>query len=398
MQRRKFLSCVGGGLFAGSLVGYPSASAAESVAGSFSFLSEPYLQNPTDTSMTVRWITNQPSDSWVEYGTTPLLDKKAFATIDGLKTAGRIQAVTLAGLSPETKYFYRVVSRQITDHQGYSVDFGQTLTSKIFSLQTFATAPKRVRFTVFNDLHQKVDLWKRLAGQVSKFAPDFTVLNGDIMNSIDSEELLIDNIIAPAAEILGGSVPYYFVRGNHETRGVFSRELINYLSLPDDRYYYARTIGPIRLVVLDSGEDKGDSHRAYSGLADFGRYRSIQQEWLRGEIASIEFKNAAFRVVIHHIPPLPNPNWHGEHDCFLKWAPLHAKGKIDLFIGGHTHRHTIMQPSVKANRPYIMAIGGGPEPGNGTVMKVQADEKELSVTMVSEKGKVVGKQRIARKE
>ena len=120
------------------------------------------------------------------------------------------------------------------------------------------------------------------------------------MNHIDNEKSLIDHITAPASEIFGGSVPYYFARGNHETRGAFARELIRYLSFPDDRYYFAQSIGPVRLIVLDSGEDKDDSSKEYFGLADFDRYRSVQQEWLRHEIAS---PRVSGRIVSRRHPP-----------------------------------------------------------------------------------------------
>ena len=397
MHRRRFLCTVGSGIVGGALAEYPSAYSKPIDSGAFSFLTKPYLQNPTANSMTIRWITNKPSNSWVEYGNTTSLDKKAFGTIDGLKTSGRIQDVTLEGLAPNTQYFYRVVSKQIINHQAYHVDFGPTITSAVFSFSTLATSPKKVRFSVYNDIHQEIGLWKKLSNQIVDFNPDFSVLNGDIMNHIDSEESLIDNMIAPAAEIFGGNIPYYFVRGNHETRGVFSRELARYLSFPKNRYYFARTIGPVRLIVLDSGEDKKDSNKEYFGLADFDRYRSVQQEWLRHEITLPDFKNAAFRIVIHHIPILPTPDWPGTHDCFKKWAPLFEEGKVDLFIGGHTHRYEIIPPSEKENRPYSLAIGGGPKSGEAVVMTVEADEKELRLNMIDNNGKAVKKRRIVRK-
>lgn len=392
MKRRQFLSTC-----AATALTLPAARhcfAAEETSEQFSFLTQPYLQNPTPTSMTVCWLTDAPSDSWVEFGTTPVLGEKAFATTAGLKTAGRIQAVPLEGLSPGTQYFYRVVSRRIDKHQAYKVDYGPTIRSEVHSFTTFAADPKQVRFTVFNDLHNRPDLWKELESRVADFHPDFAVLNGDIMGHVDNEQALVHDILAPAGEIFGGTIPFFYARGNHETRGAFARELIRYLRLPDDRYCFARSIGPIRLVVLDSGEDKEDSNPAYSGLADFDRYRSVQQAWLRREIASPEFQQAKYRIVIHHMPPLPTPSWPGTHDCYEKWAPLYAEGKIDLYIGGHTHDYTILPPSKKANRPYPIAIGGGPKQNEAVVITVEADETALELKMIDVKGKVVEEQRV----
>lgn len=392
MKRRHFLSVFATGLFAGSAAG--RSLAAEDVSGESDLPVKPYLQNPTSTSMTVCWLTDAPSDTWVEYGTTPALGEKAFASIDGLKTAGRIQTITLAGLAPATRYFYRVVSRRIDKHEAYRVDYGPTIGCEVRSFTTFATEPERVRFTVFNDIHNRTDLWRELNSRVADFHPDFAVLNGDIMGHIDDESALVRDILAPAGEIFRGSLPFFYVRGNHETRGAFARELIRYLKLPGDRYYFARSIGPVRLVVLDSGEDKEDSNPAYAGLADFDRYRDIQQAWLRQEIGSPEFRQATYRVVIHHMPPLPTPKWPGTHDCYEKWAPLYAEGGVDLYIGGHTHRHAILPPSEEANRPYTVAIGGGPRPGEAVVITVEADKTALALAMIDETGKTVRTQRI----
>ena len=400
MKRRTFLSSCAAATLAGTTV--RRSLAAESGSGGdtgadsngFSFLTQPYLQSPTATSMSVCWLTDAASDSWVEYGTTPKLGEKAFASIAGLKTAGRIQAVPLEGLSPSTRYFYRVVSRRIDKHEAYKVKYGPTIRSEVRSFTTFAADPERVRFTVFNDIHNKTALWKQLESRVTDFHPDFAVLNGDIMGHIDNEKMLVRDILAPAGEIFRGTVPFFYARGNHETRGAFARELIRYLRLPDDRYYYARSIGPVRLIVLDSGEDKADSSKEYAGLAAFDAYRSVQQAWLRREIASNAFRDARYRIVIHHMPPLPIPSWKGTHDCYEKWAPLYAQGKIDLYIGGHTHKVKLLPPSKEAGRPYTIAIGGGPQASGAVVTTVEADATALTLKMIDTTGKVVEERRI----
>ena len=48
--------------------------------------------------------------------------------------------------------------------------------------------------------------------------------------------------------------------------GQFSRHIPAYYAYPDDKYYYAFTRGPVRFVVLDSGEDKTDDSVEYGGL------------------------------------------------------------------------------------------------------------------------------------
>ena len=47
-------------------------------AGAVRIVAGPYLQEPSDTSMTVMWITDQNCTSWVEYGQGESLEGKAF--------------------------------------------------------------------------------------------------------------------------------------------------------------------------------------------------------------------------------------------------------------------------------------------------------------------------------
>lgn len=354
------------------------------------FLTDPYLQKPGAEEMTVRWVTAKPSDSWVEYGTSPELGQKAFASIDGLKTSGRIQAVTLSGLKPGTDYFYRVVSCEIKLHEVDNIERGKPVRSSVKQFTTFKADPASTRFIVVNDIHNQPLLWKSLVDRVADFPYEFAMLNGDIMNHINDEKHLIKDMLRPAGEIFEGRVPFYFVRGNHEARGVFARELKNYLTTDGDRYYYAQTIGPVRLIVLDTGEDKPDERKALLGMADFASYREVQRQWFEREIATPEFQNAKYRLVVQHIPPAVSLL-----DMRQKWTKnteirqsLYEKGGVDLLIAGHMHRYVAHQPSEE--RSYAIAVGGGPWKGRATVIKVDADQDRLKVTMVRDDGKIVG--------
>src|SRR5579884_3012535 len=61
----------------------------------------------TSNSATIRWSTDEPADTQIEYGTTPAYGN-ATAMIAAL-TTGHAQSLT--GLSPSTRYHYRVKSR-----------------------------------------------------------------------------------------------------------------------------------------------------------------------------------------------------------------------------------------------------------------------------------------------
>src|SRR5262245_36967921 len=61
----------------------------------------PYLQLGTPTSIVVRWRTDVPADSRVDYGTTP-----AFGATVADPAQVTDHVVVLSGLSPDTRYGY----------------------------------------------------------------------------------------------------------------------------------------------------------------------------------------------------------------------------------------------------------------------------------------------------
>ena len=99
------------------------------------------------------------------------------------------------------------------------------------------------------------------------------------------------------------------VRGNHETRGNLAREFSRYFPKEDGKIYGAYRLGDIMVVMLDSGEDKADSHPVYAGLTDFDAYRTEQAAWLEELVQTKEYKTARYRIVISQFPlVMPSDN------------------------------------------------------------------------------------------
>ncbi len=337
-----------------------------------SIVAGPYLQNPTETSMTIMWITDQKCTCWVEYGQDGNANLKAIHSQHGLIDADQtIHRITLAGLTPGQTYTYRVCSKEIQKFEPYKVTYGETVTGDYHSFQTLAKDLSGVSFLVMNDIHQRDELFGPLINLAAALPYDLVFLNGDILGHLEDEPQIIDHILKPCSDLFAGETPFIYVRGNHETRGKFARMMPNYLATPQDRYYYAFDHGPVHFIVLDGGEDKEDSHWAYSGLVDFDQYRQEQKVWLEKEIQTQACKNAAYRIVLVHMPPMPSEKWHGQNDIYQKWNPLLNTGKIDLMISGHLHNYQIVEPE-QGVRDYPIIIGGGPKDGAATVIRVDA--------------------------
>lgn len=385
----------------GALSLIPGASAlAANAEEKNHFVAGPYLQNIGSDEVTVMWITHKNCFSWVEYGAGGYTSKREFGYNNGLIEANnRINKITLTDLKPGTEHKYRIVSTEILGYKGSKVEFGETITSAMFSFKTPAVNEEEVKFVIFNDIHDRPQIIPQLlyrhgyTGNVRDY--DFVVFNGDCFDWVTEEQQLVDHLIKPSTDIFAGEFPFILTQGNHECRGSFSRHIPEYFAYPDNKFYYAFSRGPIRFVILDSGEDKTDDSVEYGGLSAFDRYREIQAKWLEKEVASEEFKKADFRVVLIHISPYHSGDWHGTLHCQKVFGPILNKAKIDIQISGHTHRY--MTHDADATHNYPIVIGGGPLEGNRTLIKVRATKKELNLKMIRDDGQVVGKYDIARK-
>lgn len=355
------------------------------------FLTKPYLQAPASNEMTLRWITNKLCYSWVEYGEKESdLPLKAHHVTDGLVDAhNRINCVRLKDLNPNTTYYYRVFSKEITSFQPYKIDYGETINSAIYSFTTPKENPDTVSWLVLNDIHDRPASIPHLINLNGDDAYDYVFYNGDLFNYQTDEKQIIDHLINPSTTAFASAKPFLFVRGNHETRGKFSRQLMNYFSNTGDSGYFAYQWGPVFNMVLDTGEDKPDDHPVYGGIVDFDGYREEQANWAEKIMKTKAFQDAKFRVIMMHIPHFHSGEWHGTMHCRKLFAPLFEKYKVDVVISGHTHQYGVWPPSAEHSYPII--IGGGPKDGARTLIKVNADDKNLHLKMLGDDGAEVGK-------
>lgn len=353
-----------------------------------SVVAGPYLQNAQATSMSIQWITNHPCTGWVEYGLPGEPFKRAVQLQDGLIAAEKtLHRVTIEGLQPGTPYRYRVVSKEIVRFGAYHVMFGDKIISDQATFTTLDPAKTECSFVVLNDIHGNDPLFVKLMALAGETPYDLVFLNGDIVGDIDTESQFVRHVLH-TSESFASRIPFVMVRGNHETRGRFARHLYRYVTRPNNRYYGAFTHGPVRFVLLDAGEDKPDDHWAYSGLGDFEPYRQEQARWLRRETQSKAFKDAAFRVVIMHIPLYGAGNQYSPARCRHYWADLLNQADVDLMISGHTHRQALVPPQADLN-PYPVIIGGNPKEGSATLIRVDATPDHLAVTMLQDTGETV---------
>ena len=360
---------------------------------------QPWAQLLGADRLGVGWVTDRPADGTVEWTQDALDDasavwRQAWFSQDGLRQAnGLFQRAVIGGYDPAKPIRFRARSRPIQSFKPYQVTFGEAAVSQTRSLPALARPGGAVSFVVFNDVHNRVQNYPILLARAGT-PVDFAVFNGDVLQDPQSGREVAERLLLPMAWFTSRSIPCFFLRGNHETRGAYARVLKDALVLPENRYYAALTFGAARVVFLDCGEDKDDAHKEYSGLIDFDAYIEEEAAWLKQEIASDAFKRAVWRIAVIHIPPdwraKPDATPRGEQRVREQFAPLFDEGRVTAVISGHTHKSELIEPGPDPAKGFQwpVFIGGGPSIAEATVIRVDADAQALKIACIRSDGSV----------
>jgi Icc-related predicted phosphoesterase len=345
----------------------------------------PYLQNPGKEEMTVMWLTHVPARSWVEVGTDPGKMEIKAAYLEGVMVANnKIHRIQLQDLQPGTKYYYRVVSQEITRYSSYYKVFGDTVRSEIKSFTTWSDQQRDFRVIVYNDLHSNMKMFEKLHGYVDDKPYDLVIFNGDCFDDVETEADILNRLLTYTPRIKSDEVPSIFLRGNHETRGEHSLQLWDYLGRMGGRSYSAFSLGDTRFVLLDCGEDKPDDHLAYFGMNDFTQHRLNQAVFLKEELKRKEFTKAGKRILIHHIPIFGmSPDSYSP--CSDLWIPVLKNAPFNVSLNGHTHRFRVIERD-EAGNPFPVVIGGSNREPDGTVMVLEKKGKILTLEVINAAG------------
>ncbi|MDH6357640.1 metallophosphoesterase family protein [Parabacteroides sp. PF5-9] len=358
----------------------------------FNILYGPYLQNVSEHEATVIWVTNKKAVSWVEMAPDDETHFYAeerpqfFQTNFGKKMIGTLHSVRLTGLKTGTSYRYRIYSKEVQEIQPYHIQYGKVVASNVYSAKPFKfrTLDKdqsKASFLMVNDIHGDNTLFAHLLKDEPLKDFDFVLFNGDMLSDIRSEQQLFDGFMTLAVQQFATEIPMFFARGNHEARGLFSTEFINYFPTPTGQPYYSFRQGPAFFIVLDAGEDKPDSDIEYHGLGAFDIYRKEQTQWLKETLESEAFKQAPVKIVIMHVPPIRS-TWYGPIQVKKEFIPLLNNAGIDLMLSGHLHQHFYI-PAGEDDLQFPLLINS-----NKHAVRVDVNGKQITLQVKDEAGKL----------
>ncbi len=350
------------------------------------FRTKPYLQNPVGNGITVMWETTVPAYCWVEYGTDTTQLKRARTIVDGQVVCNNyLHKIRIDGLQPGQKYYYRVCSQEMLLYQAYKKVFGNTAQSSFSEFTLPTTDTDSFTAVVFNDLHQHTQTFRALCKQIQNVDYDFVVFNGDCVDDPVDHNQATTFISELTEGVHGDRIPTFFMRGNHEIRNAYSIGLRDHYDYVGDKTYGSFNWGDTRIVMLDCGEDKLDSHWVYYGLNDFTQLRNEQVDFLKKELSAKEFKKAKKRVLIHHIPLYGND---GVNLCADLWTNLLEKAPFNVSLNAHTHKYAF-HPKGELGNNYPVVIGGGYKMDSATVMILEKKKDKLRIKVLNVKGEIL---------
>lgn len=352
----------------------------------------PYLQEVTATGATFVFNTSAPSYSFIELrkeGSDG--SSRYFQSAHGLKQADvNFFAVRADDLLPATTYEYRIHAKEMKSFQPYKVAYGDSIASKWYRFSTINPKQKGGSIFITSDMHTNPDRLRKLLELSDYKTCTSFFYAGDMMNYMEKGgEHPFTSFIDVSVDMFASSVPFELVRGNHETRGNMARAFPSFFPKRDGRIYGSYLLGDVMIVMLDSGEDKLESHWAYAGLTDYDAYRTEQAEWLAQVVKSKAYKRAKYRIVISHFPLIVDEEskqkkvFYGWQDACDKFLPVLNEAKVDLMVSGHTHRYFYHETGEEGNRFPILEQGGE------SAARLDMEDGTIRIKVIDIKGNIL---------
>jgi hypothetical protein len=322
-----------------------------------SFVKTPYLQWPTQTSMTIMWETSSEADgavTWYETRRVHATGTGRFETVEASVRTAReegaprcIHRVTLTGLAPGTSYHYRVRSAN---------GRGEVCESDLAPFKTAVETHVPFSFSVTSETGGSGDdLYNReLFELIGQYRPDFLLMVGDAVSNGSRYTDWERYFFGPARPVLS-RVPFYLVLGNHEENAPWFYDFVAY---PEPKNFYAFQYGNAHFIGLDSTaivEYRDRRSWLMEGAFEPG---APQYDFLTRELSS---STALWKIVFFHYPPYVSADY--QVDEMRVVCPILEEYGVDVVFNSHTilyeRSHPIRNDVLDLARGIVYVVAGG---------------------------------------
>jgi hypothetical protein len=352
-------------------------------------VNEPNVLLQPDGSAIITWgVNGNVCTGHVEYGTTAELGKTAKSGRLGMSQFDdQVLSVSLPRLHEGGTFYFRTVTVPLEFGPGIHMNLikrKQPVASAIRSFTLPGPRAGQLKIAMWNDTHMNAETVGALRAATAAYSPDCVVMNGDIHDFNQSVDLPNACLRTTGGGISMPDWPMIFSRGNHDMRGYFAERLPQFLPpQANDGYYGVYRIGPVAMIILDTGEDNIE-RTDYGQLTECQHYREIQRDWLARAVDDSRISSAPFRIAFCHIPlRWSNMGATGEYSPWSAdlFVPGLAKAGIQAVFSGHTHRFWHGTPSPQ--QPFHQIVGGGPQLPSATLTEISAKTGKLNIRVSS---------------
>lgn len=292
-------------------------------------LSGPYLIEPGETEMTIRWEMDANADYTMEYGKTVSKTKNVKLNYRNSKHGGYLYEVVLTGLKANTSYNYRLISQN---------------ESKWSTFKTYTSSQDQFTFVAMGDSRSNPDIFTKIMAQTTDVNPDFIISMGDLVE-VGAEYKEWNDFYFSVVKDFVASTPIVSTLGDHETNGD-DGELFRYFLRKDEtveKQWFSFDYGEAHFISLD--------------------YRHADnQEMIDWFIQDIASSGKKWNFVYMHRGAY---NFGGHRTDWGRevWPDLFSIYKVDIVFAGHSHLYERFYPVKAENEPnavtYITTGGAG---------------------------------------
>ncbi|RLD86871.1 MAG: hypothetical protein DRJ09_11235 [Bacteroidetes bacterium] len=294
-------------------------------------LSDPYLVEPGESSMLIRWEMSGKGDYKIEYGKSKTNIREADLIFRESKHEGFLYEVNLAHLKPGTIYYYRLLNQNEDNWN---------------SFKTFTRNQDKFTFVAMGDSRSNPDIFKKILDGTVSENPDLIISMGDLVESGGLYDEWHDYYFSVAKDVIC-TIPLVSTLGDHEADGD-DGELFRYFlrkDEPTDKQWFSFDYGNTHFISLDF------------------RHPNNQEmiDWFINDISSSEKE---WNIVYMHRGTY---NFGGHRSAWGRdiWPKLFSKYKVDIVFAGHSHIYErflpVREPNISNAVSYVTTGGAGAE-------------------------------------
>lgn len=298
----------------------------------------PYLTWAGDpsTTMVISYETPRTVSTTVFWGT----NKSTFNV--NTTTNLRIHQINLTGLEPNTLYYYKINSTEITCYY----------MNKYYSFRTGLnqTEAGAFRFAVYGD-NQLTTFGRsehqRIVDRVATHDPDFIINTGDMV--ADSSDLVNWDRLFYELRNLASRKPFMASIGNHELYegnipdyGANFRKFFAYEGVED---YYSFNYSNVCFLALNVSTDEH-------------RITAAERTWLNETLFMANSSSDIDWIIVYFHVPLYSSGGHGNNQHHIDdYAQILKDYEVDIVFQGHDHHYERM--NIDGTHFFVNGGGGG---------------------------------------